>query len=252
MKILRLGNSEDVSPGIADSERAWYLSARLIEDAIGEPVETVVRPIWPGHELPGIVDGWINEHQPDMVFMKVTWFWYGYESVPRRIERIFGRPGKPVARAGLKASKNQQLSTNGAFKLSRKLAHRIIGGDTQYHTGQVLEVMEQTIRRVVARENIALLVKGSGTSREKGDGVDGSWAKYSTRREFVEGGVERLCRELHVPYISSPQSPPSVKRELKVGDGIHLGTPGQTRMGASEGAAMLAAWRGFSAGDRRA
>ena len=91
MRVLRLGNSEDRSPGIADSDRAWYIAGIVLAEACGESVETVVRPISPTRELPDLLDKWLDEYQPDLVLLKVTWYWYSYESVPRRIERLFGR-----------------------------------------------------------------------------------------------------------------------------------------------------------------
>ena len=250
MRILRLGNSEDIHPGLEDHERAWYVGARTVEEAIGEPVDIVVRPIFPGPELPGLVRKWIDDVQPDMVFLKVTWYWYGYESVPRRIERLLGRAGRPIAKAGLSAAAKPRLAHNRTFRFGRRLAHRIIGGDTQVPTSEVLRIMEDVIRTVLARENIALVVKGTGDGRTEDEGLQGYFGRFQKRREEVEGTIERLCRELHVPYTGTRRNH-SLPREKRSGDLIHRGAIMHERMGRNEGDAMVEAWQAFTAGHPR-
>ncbi len=245
MRVLRLGNSEDLSPGIQDHERGWYIAARELEKVAGEPVEVIVRPIFPTPELPGLLQKWIDEAQPDFVFLKVTWYWYGYESVPRRIERIFGRVGKPVAKAGLNAAAKPKLAHNRTFRFGRRLAHRIIGGDTQVPTKQVVAIMEDCIRTIIARENIALVVKGTGDGRREDEGLQGYFDRFTKRRLEVEGSIERLCRELHVPYTGTRRDH-SLPREKLGGDLIHRGATAQQRMGMNEGAAMIEAWKAFT------
>lgn len=247
MKILRLGSSDDIDSRVPEELRVYSVAEKLIAEAIGEPVETIVKPIWPGDHLPGQVAEWIDEFKPNLVFLKVTWAWYGYESVPRRIERIFGRVGKPVARAGLGAAKKPRLAHNRAFKLGRRMAHRLIGGDTRYSTNQVISVMEATIRRVAARENIALVVKGTGGGRRKDDDVlAGHFERFTQRRLLVEGTVERLCNQLGATYVSTGPRKTDPQRDLKGGDGLHPGATGHYWMGQQEGGAMLAGWTAFN------
>ena len=243
MRILRLGNSEDTSAGIPDELRGWRIAEQLLALDIGEPVETIVRPIWPSPELPRLLAKWLDEYQPDMVFLKVTWFWYGYESVPRRIERLLGRAGKPIARAGLSAAGNKRLARNRAFKFGRRVAHRIIGGDTPFNSHYVLELMETCIRQVVAKEDIVLLVKCSGASERDEGALAGYHERFMRRHDEVAGGIERLCDQLHVSHTRSLPAPPGPNEELRKGDGLHLGSGGQERMGVAEGRAMVAAWR---------
>jgi len=248
MRVLRLGNSEDMRDDLPLESRAWHVAGAQLEAAVGEPVETVLRPIKPTAELPGLVDEWIEDARPDLVFLKVTWYWYAYESVPRRIERIFGRAGRPVARAGTAATRNPTVVRNSAFKLGRRAAHRLIGGDTPYPAASVLDVMEATVRRVLAHESIALLVKGTGGSREQaGDGFYGPVERFAERKLQVEGGIERFCDGLGVPYIGTPTRSEVSAAEVKRGDGIHRGELGHGRMGMHEGESMVAAWRAFNA-----
>jgi len=251
MKILRLGNSDDLNPAVPVEDQGWYYSQNLIAAQIGEPVETVVRAIWPGPELPRLVDEWMDRYEPDLVFLKVTWFWYAYESVPRRIERLLGRAGKPIAGAALGAAKRPSLARNPGFKLGRRIAHRVIGGDTPFATSQVIAVMEEVVRRVTTRENIALLVKGTGDGRGPDDGIPGSHERFNARRIEVEGEIERFCASVHVPYIGTGRIPAASGRmDLKKSDGVHRGADSHNRMGLWEGEAMLKTWLEFRGAGR--
>jgi hypothetical protein len=112
--------------------------------------------------------------------------------------------------------------------------------------------MQETIRRVIAREDIALLVKGTGDGRGPKDGIPGSHDRYTKRRLEVEGTIERFCQGLHVPYIGTGRNPGKEQRmDLKVGDGLHRGATSHERMGRWEGEAMLSAYRAFHPSEER-
>jgi hypothetical protein len=243
MRILRLGNSDDRSPGIADAQRGYAIAARLLESEIGEPVETIVKTISPTERLPELVERWLDEFQPDMVFLKVTWYWYGYESVPLRIERKLGRVGKPIADAGLGAAKRQWLARNGAFKFGRRMAHRVIGGDSPFEPQAVIDCMEACIRRVTAREGVVLVVKGTGGGRNDEAALAGYYERFAKKREFVEGSIEAYCEAMHVHYQGIRSVRPKGTSGLDGGDGLHKNLRGHEAVGANEAASMIAAWR---------
>lgn len=242
MRVLRLGNSDDVSPGIPDAERNYHVAGAILAEAAGEPVETIARPIWPTADLPDLVAGWIDEYRPDFVFLKVTWFWYGYESVPRRIERLLGRAGRPLARASTAAAADPRFAHRRWFKLGRRVAHRIIGGDTPFDTALVIQRMETVIRRIAAHEDIVLLVKGTGGGRLNEEALEGYYERFTARRDEVEGAIERLCRQLHVAYVGTGARKSKEDRDIHGGDGVHKGARGSGAMGRQEGAAMAEAW----------
>ncbi|MBI5949746.1 MAG: hypothetical protein HY875_16530 [Chloroflexi bacterium] len=243
MKVLRLGNSEDVREDIPLEKRAYAIAARRLEEACGEPVETVPRVIWPEPELPDLVREWLDRYEPDIVFLKVTWYWWGYESVPRRIERKLGRVGKPVAQASLKAADISWLSTTRPFKFGRRLAHRLIGGDPQFRPEQVISVMEATIRAILAKEGVGLVVKATGGGRAPEGALADYFDAFVKRRELVEGSIKRFCEGLGVVYIAHEKPVIPNDPELKRGDGIHRGTAGHMSMGDHEGGGLVQAWR---------
>ncbi len=243
MKVLRLGNSEDVRDDIPVEKRAYTIAARRLEEACGQPVETIPRVIWPESHLPELVGEWLDRYEPDIVFLKVTWYWYGYESVPRRIERKLGKAGRPIANASLKAAEMSWLSTTRPFKFGRRMAHRLIGGDTQFPPEQVVSVVEATIRAVLAKEGVGLVVKGTGGGRAPEGALADYFEAFVRRRDMVEGSIKRFCEGLGVVYIAHETPVIPNDPELKRGDGVHRGTAGHMSMGSHEGEGLVLAWR---------
>lgn len=243
MWVLRLGNSDDLATDVPEDQRNYVVAAQCLEEAVGEQVETVVRPIWPRPGLPDLVDQWLERYQPDFVFLKVTWYWYGYESVPLRIGRLLGRAGRPVARAATWAAASPRFSHQRWFKWGRRAAHRLIGGDSPFEPATVIARMEAVIRRVAAREQIVLVVKGTGGGRRDEGTLAGYYGNFARKRAFVEGSIERLCAQLHVTYVGTGPPKGPEDRDIDEGDGLHKGARGHNAMGRQEGEAMVAGWR---------
>lgn len=80
MRILRLTNSQDLNPLIPEDRRAWSIAEHVFEAQTGERAETIIKIIWPGPELPGIVDGWMERYQPEIVVLHVSGLWFTYDS----------------------------------------------------------------------------------------------------------------------------------------------------------------------------
>lgn len=99
MRLLRLTNSYDTDPAIAEDANKKTLVESLFQQATGEPMETIVRVVWPDPVLPELIDKWLKRYQPDVVLLVVSSYWFTYVSAPARIQRTFGRVGKPIADA---------------------------------------------------------------------------------------------------------------------------------------------------------
>ncbi|MEX0782092.1 MAG: hypothetical protein WD557_05535 [Dehalococcoidia bacterium] len=248
MRVLRLSNSDDFAGDLPPEARAWHIAGEVLAAAVGAPVETTTRVVWPYPSLPDLVDRWLERYDPDLVFLKVNWYWYGYESVPLRLRRRIPLLGKPLAAAGDGATKISWMSRTRAFKASRDLANRVIGGDANFTGDEVIERMEAVIRRIVARENIILVVKGTGGGRDAIGSLGPYYERFKPKREYVEGTIEAFCRELGVHYTGIGRVRTREESDLDRGDGVHKGTHGLNRVGLSEGEAMAAAWRAEHAG----
>lgn len=202
MKYLRFGSSNDGRAEVpAELRRAAIVEQRLSE-ALGEPVESVVRQAWPDERLPGLVARWMDEFRPDLVLLPVNSFSFNYESVPLKIERRLGPLGKPIAHLGWKAAETPAIAHRGAFHSARRLAQRTIGGATYFEPEQVLEVMAKCVRTIVQHEQAILIVKGSRGSRDFSVS-DGARRRSEERRLTVHRGLQALCGELHVDYFGT-------------------------------------------------
>lgn len=247
MKVLRLCDSDDFDEAIAVESRVWSVAQRVMEAELVTDVETVPRLIWPTVDLPDRVERWLDEYQPDFVLLKVNWYWYGYESVPLRMERLLGRRvGGMVAKAGLRAADSPRVGRTRVFKRLRRFAHGVIGGDSPFTTAEVIEVMEAVMRRVIARENVVLLVKGIGRAGNRDDPATGYYSeRFGRKVTTVQGSLRRLCEELHVAWIDPTTSGSTGFRDpdQEQGDGIHRGEWGYRKVGEREGLAMAEEWK---------
>src|SRR5688572_26745426 len=68
VRLLRLGNSTDLDPNIPERERSAWLSAAVFARETRVDPQLTVRTIWPTANLPERLDGWLDEHEPDLVF----------------------------------------------------------------------------------------------------------------------------------------------------------------------------------------
>lgn len=247
MIVLRLTNSDDLNESVPAAERVGAIAGNRMSEEIGEPVETVTRVIWATYDLPDRIDKWLDQYKPEFVFMKVNWYWYGYESVPLRIERLLGpRFGKPLARLGVRAAESPTVGTKRPFMIARRYAHRVIGGDSPFTTEHVIAVMEATIRRIIAHEQVVLLVKGTG--RRDGHDDPGTWYYAPALRKkiaYVEDALREKCAAMHVAWtdIAAQGRLNPADKDMARGDGIHVGRIGQRAMGEKEGLSMAEAWR---------
>ena len=142
MRILRLTTSNDTVHQGPGSRVDWL--KRLGEEQLGEPVDIISRPVWPDSRLPAAAEKWIEREQPDIVWLVLQSFWFEYLSVPKRLERKFGRAGKVASEAGFKAADKPLIANNFVFRQGRRLLQRTLGGDPHFD--------RRTSQRDVARQ----------------------------------------------------------------------------------------------------
>lgn len=240
MRYLRFGSSNDGRVEVpAELRRAAIVEQRLSE-ALGEPVESMVRQAWPDERLPGLVARWMDEFQPDLVLLPVGSFSFNYESVPLKLERVLGPLGRPIARIGWKAAETPAIAHRGAFHAARRLAQRTIGGATYFEPEYVLDVMARCIRTIVQHEQAIVVVKGSRGSRDLSVS-DRARRRSEERRLAMHRGLQALCSELHVDYFGT-ETPRYLEADAgpgsMIGDRFHYDTAGH-RSSADRQLAML-------------
>ena len=242
MRILRLANSNDFINYVPDEKRSYRYVERALEALTGEPVETIRKPISPAENLPDIVERWINEYSPDIVFLMVNPYWFNYESVPLKLKRKFGRVGAKVGDAGMSAARKPWLADHWWFRKMRYILQATIGGETPHTTTYVLENMEAVIRRILRHEDVHLVVRGSQGGKERPDLPPRVQVRHHARRKEVAEGIERICAELNVAIMSGKTFRPFDK-EHKAGDMYHSNEAGHASAGEKEAAFMVAFWR---------
>ncbi len=199
MKILRLSNSNDVLAG-ATTNRPEALREGL-EEFLGEPVEIVVKPLWPTEGVADVVEKWVAREQPDLVWVGLVNYWYEYMSVPKRLERLFGRFGKRASDLGFKAADAQWLSNNFAFRAMRRSLQATIGGDPHFTPEQVVERIEAVARRVLRSEGVVLAVWGPNAHTKYSIGKRAE-KRGEQRRQYVRRKIRALADSLHFEYYS--------------------------------------------------
>jgi hypothetical protein len=207
-------------------------------------VETITRIGWPTLAFPSLVERWLDQYEPDIVWFKVNPYWYNYESVPLKLERAMGRFGRPMRAIRRGAPKIDWLANSWPYRFSRWLGDRTIGGATYFTIGEVLARVDETIRVIVAHEEIGLVVRGTAGGRHKARRTKGAYARREARRLQVHHALAALCAEHHVIY-NGREAPLNRDEETAlVGqDAFHRGTEGHLETGLLEGAVLVEAWR---------
>ncbi|MGE3076607.1 MAG: hypothetical protein AB7N24_21275 [Dehalococcoidia bacterium] len=243
MQVLRLGNSYEHDPNIPPEANKSAVADRLLSEAVGEPVETTSRVIWPDPGLPDLIDKWIERYQPDLVLLVVTSYWFTHVSLPLAIERRFGRIGKPIARTGDRLVHKPWLAKNRAFNAARQVVRGTIGGETNFTPEQVIEAMETCVRRILSHEDVALAVRGPRIAFAT-EGSEKAKRVAEERRSRVDHHMAEFCRQLHIEYIAydTGVKPDAVPEEFQT-DGVHVTAAVHAQQGKIEGDAMIAAWR---------
>ncbi len=245
MRMLRLSTSDEIQRLAGD--RAAQIVERRLAEAVGQPVETVVRRPWPDERLPGLLQRWMERESPDFVFLKINGYWFNYESVPLRLERRLGRLARPLASVGRRSAEIGWLARQRPYRFLRRFLLGVIGGDTYFATDEVIQRMEQCIRLVLQKEDVLLVVRSS-EGRTYTQLPPKSAARYAARLSKVNGALRQVCESLHVPYLGEGTVLDEAQVQEKLGaDRFHRGTEGNEIAGSEEAEAFIKLWRAAQA-----
>ncbi len=245
MKILRVATSNDLQSHIPEELRAHRLIERALTEATGESVETILKAFWPDHRLLPALERWLERDQPDLVYIVVPTFTFGYESVPLRLERALGPVGRVVGGWGRKSADMPWLATNPVYRAGRQLLLATIGGATYFTTEEVIESVEQCLRLVLKHERAAPILRGP-YSESVYDTRRSAKLRRERRRRHVHRALREICERLHVQYLGRDDA---MDADLSgIGrDRLHRNQEGHRRTAAEETAVMLEAWSRIAA-----
>jgi hypothetical protein len=203
VKILRLTTSNDTVHQGAGSR--IDLIQRLGEERIGEPVQIVSKAVWPDGRLPATVEKWIDREEPDLVWLVLQSFWFEYRSVPKKLERKFGRVGKVASEAGFKAADKPLISNNFVFRRGRKLLQKTVGGDPHFTAAALFETVEGVARASLRNEGRQFVVWGPFSYTNYASTRSQEREQLRWRSELVSR-VRALADELHF-HVEAPDKP---------------------------------------------
>ena len=230
-----------MAPG---QERGYRTVERALAAETGEPVDTIAREVWPTADLPDVVGRWLERYEPEVVSLKVSTFWWTYQSVPLRLEQFrFAGTGKLAAETGRRAAETPWLANAPPMNVLRDWIRRVVGGATYFSADEVIERISLCLRRILQREGVLVVVRGGLVAETVGCTPEIQEREEQTRRA-VDAALAALCAELHIHYTGCRAAPP-VETVLKYRqrDRLHQNAAGQRLVGEEEARAMVAAWR---------
>ena len=238
MRVLFLGNSNealDLAPGVP---RRHEIMERELAAEFGS-CEVVTKPAWPNEGFPKVLERWIGEIKPDVVYLNVAEYWCLYESIPLRLERNAGRLGKRLAAAGTKVAETPVLSHNRVFRMLRQTGQSVVAGAVYFSPEEVVERVMECVRVCLRDEGLAVVVDGQRGRRPHA--TTKRWReRVEARRQFVHVRLKAECARLHVVYGGDDVPQWKWHPEGMDGhrDGLHQGAAGQVWM-ANEAIALI-------------
>ena len=225
VRVLLLGSSDDTGQWFQGGKKKHEIAQDRLEAELGEPVEFIVKGIWPTPDLPGIVAGWVEKYEPDVVYLNTGSYWFLYRSVPLRMKRLLGRVGgESVGDAGFRFADSKRWAHNAVFRSIRRVLQETIGGDTHFTTQEVIDRMTECTRIAVRREGAVVVVKGPhGKARYASN--PRRFRRDEAERLKLHVALEELCDQLHITYdgvgAEAVRHLPAYGRGTTAGDGLH-------------------------------
>jgi hypothetical protein len=225
VRILLLGDSNDTGSWVEERARKRVLVQERLAADLGEPVEWVVKGIWPNPDLPALVERWVSESQPDLVYVNTGSYWFLYRSVPLRVKRVLRRfGGESVGEAGAKVARSRKWAHNAVFRGIRKVLTNTIGGDTNFTTQEVIDRMSDCIRIAARVEGTVVVVKGP-KGKARYSRTERGFRRDEAERMKLHNALDKLCKQLHITYDGvgegGVRDTAAYRRGTTIGDGLH-------------------------------
>ncbi|MGE0599498.1 MAG: SGNH/GDSL hydrolase family protein [Dehalococcoidia bacterium] len=248
MRISVLGNSDTSGQKLSPGEQPWVdLIGPRLEGELGEEV---------------IVDSWkfaayrkeaveyardlVDEAQPDFAIITIASYWSAFSTVQFGIERRYGqRAGEFYRRLERFTVRNIERRSNQSQRKGhrgRKVARRMLGTGTLLTVEEQIDIFNQVIRDLAARENLQVLVFGdhhfSAELRGRMPGIEDAIVR-------LERGIRPLVEErrLHWGDLEAVLSAGGDRESLFLPDGVHLTPAGHERFAQHLVPLIAGLWR---------
>ena len=160
LTVLRFASSLDFSGERPPGTRASEVAERMLAEASGVPVRTIAKPIWPDARLPGLLERWLADFDPDIVLICISSYWVETEMVGARVRRL-GILGRKIDSISQQAAMKPVLAASRPYLAGRRLLLHTIGGETNFTPAQIEAHVESWLRVILRKESVAAAVVGT-------------------------------------------------------------------------------------------
>lgn len=241
LTVLRLGSSLDFSGELPPGSRAWQVAERMLAEASGQPVKTVVKPVWPSPQVPKLLERWLDEYQPDIVLVVISSYWVETEVVGVRVRKL-GFAGRKLESVSRQAAGRPVVAGSTPYLWGRRLLLRTVGGSTNFSPEEIEAHVESWLRVVLRKESAAPAVVGTpfspdtlATRRAQG--------RASARKDELRARLRAACERLNVYWEMPRHAPDAFDPSLRLADRVHFNELAHARMGEIDGRALVETWR---------
>ncbi len=234
MKTLVLGGSWMVPRAGISADQTTLAAGEQHRATTNHPaVEIIPKLAWPNERLPGLVDQWMREVQPDLVLFPLNDVWFNFEAVPMRTIRRKGPPGRLINHLWRKAADIPRIKNSRAIQAGRRRLVDAIHAEPEFTPAEVVASVTAVLRTILRNdESTVIVVVGPGNSPDL-EYSEAARARRQARRETVNAGVAAICRELKIDHLGMGHPAISgVPRGKRLGDGIHGDPDSNKKSGA--------------------
>jgi hypothetical protein len=242
MRVLRLGNSMDVISTVPDEGRVYRLLEGMVEEATGEPCETILHRIEPREAMPAIIDRWVRQLKPDIAILLVNQYWYGFPSAPERMQDM-GRIGRMLAQMSWWANTTPWVAHSRVYRWARSVGRRAIGTSYLYEPEQVVASMEACLEVFGAKHPAVPVGLWSEPVSTVHDNDPALEPELRARRERVHGPLKAFCEARGIPYYLHIDPPAPFDWEaFRDSDHMHLNAAGHRWVAEQQLPLTLETW----------
>ena len=239
--VLRFASSLDFTGELPPRTRAWEVAERILAEESGRPVRTISKPVWPNAKLPGILDRWLDEFQPDIVLICISSYWVETEVVANRVRRL-GILGRKLESASQAAAAKRGVADSRFYLSGRWLLLHTLGGRPNFTPAELETHIESWLRIILRRESVAVAISGTPFSPDT-MATKAARRRATVRKDELRARLTALGERLNVVVDMPPHGADAFAPELRLPDRVHFNELAHARMGEIDGRALVAAWR---------